>query len=86
VTGQVRLIAALNTEAENLGEVVADHFGRHRDTERYLSLPGLGVVLSARILARVRRRPEPLPRCQSPARTTPAPPRSPAPPPPAPSC
>jgi transposase len=50
VTGQVRLIAALNTEVENLGEVVADHFGRHRDAERYLSLPGLGVVLSARIL------------------------------------
>ena len=29
---------------------MADHFGRHRDAERYLSLPGLGVVLSARIL------------------------------------
>jgi transposase len=50
VTGQVRLIAALTIEVENLGEVVADHFGRHRDAERYLSLPGLGVVLSARIL------------------------------------
>ena len=30
--------------------MVADHFGRHRDAERYLSLPGLGVVLGARIL------------------------------------
>jgi len=30
--------------------VVADHFGRHRDAERYLSLPGLGTVLGARIL------------------------------------
>jgi transposase len=50
VTTQVRLIATLNTEIEQLGEVVATHFGRHRDAERYLSLPGLGVVLGARIL------------------------------------
>src|SRR6266511_1141338 len=50
VTTQVRLIAALNTEVEQLGQVVADHFGRHRDAERYLSQPGLGVVLGARIL------------------------------------
>jgi transposase len=50
VTTQVRLIATLNTEIEQLGEVVAAHFGRHRDAERYLSLPGLGVVLGARIL------------------------------------
>jgi hypothetical protein len=27
-----------------------DHFRRHRDAERYLSLPGLGTVLGARIL------------------------------------
>jgi transposase len=50
VTAQVRLIAALNTEVEQLGQVVADHFGRHRDAERYLSQPGLGVILGARIL------------------------------------
>jgi transposase len=50
VTTQVRLIAALNTEIEQLGEVVAAHFGRHRDAERYLSLPGIGIVLGARIL------------------------------------
>jgi transposase len=50
VTSQVRLITALNTEIEHLGEVVAQHFGRHRDAERYLSLPGVGVVLGARIL------------------------------------
>jgi hypothetical protein len=30
--------------------VVASHFGRHRDAERYLSLPGLATVLGARIL------------------------------------
>jgi transposase len=50
VTTQVRLIVTLNTEIEQLGEVVAAHFGRHRDAERYLSLPGLGTVLGARIL------------------------------------
>jgi Transposase IS116/IS110/IS902 family len=50
VTTQVRLIAALNTEIEQLGEVVTQHFGRHRDAERHLSLPGIGVVLGARIL------------------------------------
>ncbi|GAB3852930.1 hypothetical protein GCM10027610_082050 [Dactylosporangium cerinum] len=50
VTAQVRLIAALNTEIAQLGEVVADHFGRHPDADRYLSQPGLGVVLGARVL------------------------------------
>jgi hypothetical protein len=50
VTAQVRLIAALNAEVDQLGQVVAEHFGRHRDAERYLSQPGLGVVLGARIL------------------------------------
>jgi len=51
VTAQVRLIASLNTEIDALGQVVAEHFGRHRDAEIYLSQPGLGTVLSARILA-----------------------------------
>jgi transposase len=50
VTTQVRLVATLNTEIDQLGQVVAEYFGRHRDAERYLSLPGLGVVLGARIL------------------------------------
>src|SRR2546429_4503039 len=50
VSTQVRLIAAFNTEVDQLGQVVAEHFGRHRDAEHYLSLPGLGVVLGARIL------------------------------------
>jgi transposase len=50
VTSRARLIATLNAEVEQLGQVVAEHFGRHRDAERYLSQPGLGVVLSARIL------------------------------------
>ena len=51
VTGQVRLIAALNGEIDALGEVVAEHFGRHRDAEIYLSQPGLGTILGARVLA-----------------------------------
>ena len=50
VTVQVRLIATLNTQIDELGEVVASHFGRHHDAKRYLSHPGLGVVLAARIL------------------------------------
>src|SRR5262249_47030258 len=58
VTAQVRLITALNVEVERLGHVVAEHVGRHPDTERdakaYLSPPGLGRlvrgVLGARIL------------------------------------
>jgi transposase len=51
VVGQIRLIAALNAEIDALEEVVAEHFGRHRDAEIYLSQPGLGTVLSARVLA-----------------------------------
>ena len=33
-----------------LGEVVAAHFGRHRDAEIYASQPGLGVILDTRVL------------------------------------
>ena len=50
VASQVRLIAALNAQIEQMGEVVAGHFGRHRDAEIYASQPGLGVVLGARVL------------------------------------
>ena len=50
VSSQVQLINILNIEIAELGQVVAAHFGRHRDAERYLSLPGLGVELGARIL------------------------------------
>ena len=49
--GEVRLIASLNSEVAALGEVVAEHFGRHRDAEIYISQPGLGVILGARVLA-----------------------------------
>lgn len=50
VASQVQLIAALTTQIDQLGEVVAGHFGRHRDAEIYASQPGLGGVLGARVL------------------------------------
>jgi hypothetical protein len=51
VTSQIQLIATLNAQVEQIGQVVGEHFGRHRDAEIYASLPGLGVVLGARVLA-----------------------------------
>ena len=50
VASEVAIITALNTQIHRLGAVVEQHFGRHRDAEIYLSLPGLGVILAARIL------------------------------------
>ncbi len=50
VASEVAIITALNTGIDRLGAVVSDHFGRHRDAEIYTSLPGLGVILAARIL------------------------------------
>ena len=50
VTAQVEVIATLNDQIDTLGEVVADHFGRHPDAELITSLPGLGVILAARVL------------------------------------
>jgi transposase len=51
VSSQVALIRALNTQIGELGEVVAAHFGHHPDAEIYASQPGLGVILSSRVLA-----------------------------------
>jgi transposase len=51
VTTQVRLIAELSTQIDALAEQVDDHFGRHPDAEIYLSQPGIGPVLGARVLA-----------------------------------
>jgi len=51
VSSQVTLIQTLNTQIAELGEVVATHFGQHPDAEIYASQPGLGVILSARVLA-----------------------------------
>jgi transposase len=49
--GEIHVIAVLNSEVDALGEVVAEHFGRHPDAEIYASQPGLGVILGARVLA-----------------------------------
>jgi len=49
--GEINVIATLNTEIATLGEVVAEHFGRHPDAEVYASQPGLGVILGTRVLA-----------------------------------
>jgi transposase len=51
VSGQVTLIRTLNNQIDELGEVVASYFGRHRDADIYASQPGLGIILSARIMA-----------------------------------
>ena len=50
VAAQVEVITTLNEQIDALGEVVADHFGRHPDAELITSLPGLGVILAARVL------------------------------------
>ena len=50
VASEVAIIDALNTQIDQLGEVVAAHFGRHPDAEIYVSQPGLGVILAARVL------------------------------------
>ena len=83
VTGQVAVVATLNTQISQLATVVAEHFGRHPDAEIYTSQPG---PTRARCdprrpgPGRVRRRPAPLRRrqgTQEPRRPTPAPHRSP---------
>jgi transposase len=48
--GQVRIIAALNTQITGPAEVMGEHFGRHPAAEIYLSQPGLGVVLASRVM------------------------------------
>jgi transposase len=46
----VHVIAALNTQIAELETVLVDHFETHPDADIYRSLPGLGVVLGARVL------------------------------------
>jgi len=50
VTSQAAVIEALNTQINQMGAVVAAHFGRHPDAEIYASQPGLGTILAARVL------------------------------------
>lgn len=51
VTAGVGILAALRIQIDDLAEVVARGFGRHPAAEIYLSQPGLGLVLGARLLA-----------------------------------
>jgi hypothetical protein len=50
VASQVRLITTLNEQIGQLQEVVAEHFGRHPAADIYLSQPGIGTILAARVL------------------------------------
>ena len=50
VSSQIVLISALNTQIEQLQVVVAETFDQHSAAEIYLSQPGLGQVLAARVL------------------------------------
>ena len=47
---QIHLLSALAGQIPTLEEVLTQGFGRHPDAEIYTSLPGLGVILAARIL------------------------------------
>ena len=49
-TAAVHIIAALNVQIEYLETALTDHFETHPDADIYRSLPGLGVVLGARVL------------------------------------
>jgi len=51
VDSLVKVIAAHTTQINELAEVLEDHFGQHPDATILRSLPGLGVVTGARVLA-----------------------------------
>src|SRR3954466_5929896 len=51
VRAEAAILTTLNTEIATLQGQVEAHFGQHPDAEIYLSQPGLGVVLGARVLA-----------------------------------
>jgi transposase len=51
VRAQAAILTVLNTQIATMQEQVSAHFGQHPDAELYLSQPGLGVLLGARVLA-----------------------------------
>jgi transposase len=51
VKALVEVIGTLNRQLEQVGEQLEDHFEIHPDAEIVRSLPGLGVVLGARVAA-----------------------------------
>jgi len=51
VQAQVAILTVLNTQVATMEAQVEAHFGKHLDAEIYLSQPGLGAILGARVLA-----------------------------------
>jgi transposase len=51
VRTQVAILSVLNEQVTTMEEQVDAHFSQHPDAKVYLSQPGLGVVLGARVLA-----------------------------------
>lgn len=51
VRAEVALLQTLTVQVKTMEKQVDAHFGRHPDAEIYRSLPGMGVVLGARVLA-----------------------------------
>jgi len=51
VRATVAVLQTLNTEIKTLEEQVGAHFGQHPVAEIYLSQPGMGIILGARVLA-----------------------------------
>ena len=49
-TATVAILLVLNTQISELEAQLIDHFEKHPDADIYLSLPGLGVILGARVL------------------------------------
>jgi hypothetical protein len=47
----IAVITTLNEQVKVLQGQVEDHFGQHPDAEIYLSQPGMGAILGARVLA-----------------------------------
>jgi transposase len=51
VRALIAVVTALNEQVKILQGQVGEHFGRHPDAEIYLSQPGMGAILGARVLA-----------------------------------
>jgi len=51
VLSLIAVITTLNEQVKVLQGQVEEHFGRHPDAEIYLSQPGIGTILGARVLA-----------------------------------
>lgn len=51
VQAQIAILTVFNSQIATMEKQVEAHFGQHPDAEIYLSQPGLGAVLGARVLA-----------------------------------